>query len=132
MNRELLNNDDRINFPADLFGVHFPFRIEPYIYDTAGRLSPDYRGGYWEMYRIGAGGFYMAPDEETYRVVCPNGFQGAMSGDALGIVVCLYTYSELSFSGIPDFAQGCAEQYHRLREYVFEHSEVAAIFRAID
>jgi hypothetical protein len=87
MNRELLNDDDRINFPPDLFGVHFPFRLEPTIYNTAGRLSADYHGGYWLMYRIGAGGFYMAPDENMFRVSCMNGFEGTLS-DAFGIVVC--------------------------------------------
>jgi hypothetical protein len=65
MNRELLNDDDRIDFPADLFGVHFPCRLEPTIYNTAGHLSADYTGGYWLMYRLENGGFYMAPDEET-------------------------------------------------------------------
>ncbi len=67
MNRELLNNQERIEYPAKLFGVHFPFRLEPYVYDTAGRLSADYNGGYWLMYRLDNGGFYMAPDEETFQ-----------------------------------------------------------------
>lgn len=132
MKRELLNNDERINFPAELFGVHFPFRVEPYVYDTAGRLSPDYHGGYWHMYRLGNSGFYMAPDAEAFRVVCPNGYEGTLSGDAFGIVVCLYAYSELSFTGVPELAEACAEQYHRLREFIFEHPEAAAILGAID
>lgn len=132
MNRELLNDTDRINFPAELFGTHFPFRLEPHIYDTAGRLSADYLGGYWLMYRLENGGLYLAPDANQFRVSAENGYEGTLSGDAFGIVVCLYTYSELSFSGIPDFAQVCAEQYHRLREYMFEHPEVKAILRAID
>jgi len=132
MNRTVLNDDDRIDFPSDLFGVHFPFRLEPFVYDTAGRLSADYTGGYWHMYRLEDCGFYMAPDEETYRVSCPNGFQGTLSGDAFGIVVCLYSYSELSFSWVPGLAETCAEQYHLLREYLFEHPEAEAILAAID
>ncbi|WP_319586759.1 antirestriction protein [uncultured Desulfobulbus sp.] len=132
MNRELLNNDDRINFPADLFGVHFPFRVEPRIYVTAGRLSTDYRGGYWLMYRLENGGFYMAPDADAFQVVCMNGYEGPLSGDAFGITVCLYAYSELCFSGISRLVEVCSEQYHLLREYMFEHPEVAAILRAID
>ena len=52
MNRELLSNQERINYPAKLFDVHFPFSLEPTIYDTAGRLSGDYYGGYWLMYRL--------------------------------------------------------------------------------
>ncbi|MBV5331176.1 antirestriction protein, partial [bacterium] len=111
---------------------HFPFRLEPAIYNTAGRLSADYTGGYWLMYRLENGGFYMAPDENMFRVSCMNGFEGALSGDAFGIVVCLYAYSELAFSTIPELAEPCGEQYHLLREYVFEHPEAAAIFGAID
>ena len=132
MNRQLLNNDDRINFPAKLFGVHFPFRVEPHIYVTAGRLSAEYHGGYWLMYRLENGGFYMAPDDDAFRVSAENGYEGTMSGDAFGLTVCLYAFSELSFSDIPGFVEVCAGQYHRLREYMFEHPEVAAILRAID
>ena len=66
MNRELLNYYDRINYPADLFGVHFPFRVEPYVYNTSGRLSAEYHGGYWHMYRIENGAFYMAPDADSF------------------------------------------------------------------
>ena len=132
MNRELLNNQERVNYPAKLFGVHFPFRMEPTIYDTAGRLSGDYHGGYWLMYRLESVGFYMAPDGNQFKVSCPNGYEGTMSGDAFGITVCLYAYSELSFSGIPGFIEVCAEQYHLLREFMFEHPEAEAILRAID
>jgi len=132
MNQELLNNSQRIDFPAQLFGVHFPLRLEPFVYNTAARLSGDYHGGYWKMFKLGNGGFYMAPDADTFRVSCPNGYEGTLSGDAFGIVVCLYTYSELSFSGTQDLAEVCAEQYHLLRAYVFEHPEAEAILRAID
>lgn len=132
MNRELLNNNERIDFPAQLFGVHFPFRLEPFVYNTAGRLSGDYTGGYWHFYRLGNRGFYMAPDSEAFRVSCPNSNEGTLSGDAFGITVCLYTYSELSFSGVTGLVEVCAEQYHLLRAYVFEHPEVEGILRAID
>ena len=132
MNRELLSNQERINYPAKLIDVHFPFRLEPTIYDTARRLSENYHGGYWLMYRLENGGFYMAPDDNQFRVSCPNGFEGIMSGDAFGVTVCLYAYSELSFSVTPGFVEVCAEQYHLLREYMFEHPEAETILRAID
>jgi len=54
-----------------------------------------------------------------------------MTADALGIVACLYAYSNLSF-GDGEFAQTCAEHYHLLREYMFEHPEVQLILAAID
>ncbi|WP_306548974.1 antirestriction protein [Desulfobulbus sp.] len=132
MNRELLHDDDRINIPADLFGVYFSCRVEPTIYVTADRLSGDYRGGYWHMYRLENGGFYMAPDGSQFRVICMNGYQGGLSGDAFGIVACLYAYSEVSFTGVPGLVEACAAQYHCLRAYLFEHPEAEGILKAID
>jgi hypothetical protein len=132
MNRKLLNNIQRIDLPAKIFGVHFPFRLEPFVYDTAGRLSIDYHGGYWEMYEIGNGGFYMAPQGDTFRLSCQNGYEGTLSGDAFGITVCLYAYSQIAFSEIPELAETCTEQYHLLRDFLFEHEEAASILAAID
>jgi len=132
MNLNLLNERQRIDLPAKLFGAHFPFRLEPMMYNLAGSLSCDYNGGYWEMFELSNGGFYMAPQGDTFEVSCQNGYEGNLSGDAFGITVCLYAYSELSFSDIPGLAETCAEQYHLLREYMFEHEEAKAIFGAID
>lgn len=131
-NRKLLNEKERIEYPAQLFGVHFPFQIEPQIFNTAGRLSPDYTGGYWEMYELSNGGFYMAPDSDSFQVSCQNGFDGRLSGDAFGLTVCLYVYSQLSFSDIHELAATCAEQYHLLREFVFEHPDLGEILAATD
>jgi len=128
MNKKVLQAHERLDVPARIFGVHFPFRVEPSIYNTANRLSMDYDGGYWLMYQLENGAFYMAPARETFNVLAANGYEGTMSGDAFGITVCLYVYSELSFLEIP----GCSGQYHLLREFVFEHPEAEAVLRAID
>lgn len=131
--RKLLNESERINFTAKLFGAHFPLRLEPFIFDMAGSLSRDYNGGYWNMYELSNNGFYMAPESNTpFQVSCMNGYEGKLSADAFGITVCLYAYSNLSFSDIPELAETCAEQYHLLREYMFDHPEVEGILRAID
>lgn len=128
-----LDDDQRLRHPAALFGVHFPMCLEPVIFSMAGRLSPDYAGGYWAMYALSNGAFYMAPEsEESMRVTCPNGYEGTMLADALGITACLYSYSHLSFGGPTDLAETCARQYQLLREYMFEHAEVGAILLAID
>lgn len=129
--RKLLNTAERITYPANIFGSHFPFRVEPFVYDMAGNLSRDYTGGYWKMYGLDNGGFYMAPDSDApFHVSCMNGYEGTLSADAFGLTICLYAYSNLSF--FDELAETCAEQYHLLREYMFEHSEVKAILRAID
>lgn len=129
--RKILNDVERITNPAKIFGTHFPFRVEPFVYDMAGTLSRNYVGGFWNMYALDNGGFYMAPDSGTpFHVSCMNGYEGTLSVDAFGLTVCLYAYSNLSFSEV--LAETCAEQYHLLREYLLEHPEVHEILAAID
>lgn len=130
---QLISENKRVQHTADLFGIHFPMRLEPFIYTMADSIAPDYRGGFWNFYALSNGVFYMAPDaDHSFAVCCKNGYEGQMSSDALGITVCLYAYSQLSFTGIPGFADRCAEQYHLLREYMLEHPEAGSILRAID
>ncbi len=130
----VLDDAQRMTVPAGLFGVHFAARVEPYVFGIARTLSSDYDGGYWEFYTLSSGGFYMAPSgEEFFRVRCENGYEGTMSGDALGIVCCLYAYSHLSFAGPDALAGECARQYHLLREWALAgHAEAPAILAATD
>lgn len=131
--RQLVAEDQRVNHTAKLFGHNFPLCLEPFVYGITGMIAEDYRGGYWHFYQLSNGGFYMAPSTDNqFKVSCENGFEGDLSGDALGVVVCLYAFSNLSFGGPGGFAEICAEQYHLLREFMFEHPEVGAILRAID
>jgi hypothetical protein len=128
----LVPDHERLSITADLFGFFFPMKLEPAIYHFADRLSEDYRGGYWTFYHLSNGGFYMAPDDEKcFKVSSMNGFEGILSADALGIAVCLYAYSHLSFGEGP-FAESCAEHYHRLLDYACEHPEAGLILRVID
>ncbi len=127
-----VDNDRRIIHTAALFGSHFPLLFEPTVYGFAGNIASEYSGGYWEFYSLSNRGFYMAPvPDSLFHVSCENGFEGDLSADALGITSCLYAYSHLSF-GDGEFAETCAEQYHLLREYMFEHAEVRGILGAID
>lgn len=124
---------NRIEHTANLFGIHFPMRFEPFVYAMTDSIAPAYRGGFWNFYALSNGGFYMAPDSDhSFSVCCENGYEGNLSADALGITVCLYAYSHLSFTGITGLADRCAEQYHLLREYMLDHPEAGAILRAID
>ncbi|TDG11655.1 antirestriction protein [Seongchinamella unica] len=129
----LVPEDQRLDITADLFGAHFPLRLEPVIYGITDRMAPEYHGGYWHFYALDNGGFYMAPDnDKCFLVQSSNCWQGELSADALGITACLATYSHLSFSGDPVFSRTCAEHYHLLREFIYQHPEVAAILGAID
>ena len=130
--RKLVSSNQRINHAAGLFGIHFPMRLEPFIYAITDKLAHDYNGGYWQFYTLSNGGFYMAPESYIpFEVSCENGFEGSMSADALGITVCLYAYSHMSFGG-DEFAETCSKHYHLLREYMYEHPEVISILRAVD
>jgi hypothetical protein len=131
--RQLIDDEQRIEHAAQLFGVYFPLRLEPAVYALAGKLSPDYNAAYWAFYTLSNNGFYMAPyADHAFQVVCDNGYEGMLSADALGITVCLYAYSHLSFSGIKGFSETCAQQYHWLREYMLDRPDAQAILGAID
>lgn len=128
----LVPEAERMDFVDRLFGITFPIRLEPTVFEMAGRLAAEYHGGYWQFFELSNGGFYMAPRTDTfYSVSCENGFDGQMTADALGIVACLYSYSHSSF-GEGDFAETCTNHYHWLRAYAMEHKEVCSILRAID
>lgn len=130
--RQRIATNQRISHTARLFGHQFPMRLEPTIFNIAGNLASEYDGGFWEFYKLSNGGFYMAPaSEEQFSVSADNGYEGSMSGDALGIVACLYTYSHLSF-GDGALAEICGAKYHLLREFALDHAEAGSIMQAID
>jgi hypothetical protein len=133
IHRSLLSNDQRIDLPAELFGaVAFPFKVEPTIFHMAGMLAAKYRGGFWDMFQLSNGGWYMSPAQNTLFVVSSrNGFSGSMTADALGITACLFAFSDLSFGG-DDLAEACAAQYHLLREFALDHFEARHILSTID
>lgn len=110
--RQELNSSQRMDVTAKLFGVHFPLLLEPYVYAVTEKLADEYSGGYWNLYTLSNGAFFMAPDTEKYfKVVSPNGYEGILSADALGITACLYAFSQLSFTASPTFAEVCADQF---------------------
>jgi hypothetical protein len=130
---ELVPDSQRSDHVGQLFGVHFPMQLEPVIYDITSSMAANYKGGYWDFYKLSNGGFYMALDaEKPFSVSCQNYYTGTLSGDALGIVACLYAYSHLSFSRNEKIGRVYARHYYLLREYMVAHPEVAEILGAID
>lgn len=123
----------RLLITAQLFKHHFPFKIEPVIYQVARQLSSNYNGAYWRFFTLGNLGFYMAPDAiEPFNIICENGHEGQVSAEAFGIIACLYAYSGLSFTKDKSLAKLCAEHFHLLRDYMLEHPEATNILAAID
>lgn len=129
---QLVPTSERMAVVDKQFGIQYVLKLEPTVFSMAENIAPTYNGAYWNFHTISNGGFYMAPRSDTiFAVSCENGFEGMLSADALGIASCLYAYSHLSF-GDGAFAETCADQYHLLREYMFQHTEVKAILRSID
>ena len=130
--KTIVPESDRSAFVDRLFGISYATKLEPTVFTMAERIAPEYSGAYWTFHELGNGGFFFSPSIETlFDVVCENGFKGKLSPDALGITACLYAYSHLSFGDVC-FAQTCAEHYHLLREFMFEHAEAVRILRATD
>lgn len=131
MNVSKIDNGSRMDACFQVFGSSI-LLVEANVYSFAGRLSEDYKGGFWDMYLLENGGFFMAPKaDKPFRVVSPNGFEGELSPIAFGVTACLFTYSHVSF-GQGRAAGICSDQYHLLREYLFELPEVDNILQAID
>ena len=131
--KKLVMAQKRTSHTARLFGLHFPMRLEPVVYTITDRIAEDYHGGFWDFWELSNGGFYMSPRlDKRFNVCCDNGYDCEMSTDALGITVCLYAYSNLSFGTESLLANTCTQHYHWLRDYALDHDEAGAIFRAGD
>ena len=131
--RELVVEDQEMGVAEDIFGDVFFLCLEPLIYEFADKLAPEYLGGIWRYYKLSNQGLYLAPEDDRIWVVsCPNGFHGQLSSDALGVTACLYAYSHCSFSRDERFGSKCSDHYHRLREFMYSHRELASILGAID
>ncbi|WP_028210767.1 antirestriction protein [Paraburkholderia mimosarum] len=128
----------RMRFLVELFGERTFIRGEGLVFDWAARLSRDYDGGLWEFYKLSNGGAYVAPRRpERLRVsVALNGYEGAVSADAFGVVVTLFALNELANDlDMRERSEECdkiVDAYHALRDFALGHDEAPAILRAID
>jgi hypothetical protein len=122
----------RAAYARKVFGNSFPFLVESTVYSVASRLSPDYKGGMWLFNGLCPSGFFMNPDtDDHFRVVSPNGFDGVMSSEAMGLTACLFSYSHLSF-GRGRLAEVCSDQFHQVRRFAIQHPEADLILAACD
>ncbi len=137
MTVEIAERIERTPVPASARLATFPEQVpgfrhfEPLLYDTMSQLCADYTGGYWHMYLLDNGGFYMAPDfDGTMTLTCSgNYFSGEMTPDAAGIVACLFAFSSFAWR-TQNPRHG--ELFHLLRHYACEHDESQLILAAID
>jgi len=119
---------------ATILPKYFPHTfvvVENMVYRFVEQLCEHYSGECWEFYELSNGGFYMALNMEgLFHVSVPYGarFEGEISADALGIIVCLSVYSHLAGKHpCSDFG----EHYWSLRDFAAQHKEMAAIIKAI-
>lgn len=128
----IVPESERLAIVDRLFGIQYVLKLEPTVFTMAERIAPEYSGAYWTFHSLGNGGFYMSPRAyKEFSISCENGYVGKMSPDALGVAACMYAFSHLSF-GDGRLAEACSELFQLLREYVSEHPEARAIFRATD
>ncbi|HGN0313171.1 TPA: antirestriction protein [Proteus mirabilis] len=127
----IVNDADRINILPRYAGRHF-IQLESLIYNVMGEYSKDYDGGFWIMWELSNGAFYMAPGDktETYPMSCAgNWYEGTMSADAAGIVTCLVAFNRMAWHTRED---RFTNLFYGLREWALEHPEAKEIFAAID
>lgn len=129
---KIVLESQRMNVADKHFGIRYPLVVESMVYQFSTQLAPAYSGGYWHFYRLGNGGFFMAPKlDQSFEITADNGYKGTMSAEALGITACLYAFSNLSIDE-GKFGETCADHYHWLYEFAMQHSEAAATRAAID
>lgn len=131
----LVPPNEREAFLPELFGNRWFTQAELEVYEWMGQLCRTYSGGFWDFYRAGEeGAGFLAPtgDQPLALLVDGNGFCGAMSPQAAGIVVTMFTLSQLSFRAVGSAQALLVERYHALREFANQHAEAGAIFAAID
>lgn len=132
INAVIVKENQRLAFLPKYFGSHMIVVAEQAIYNTLSKLCTSYRGAFWNYYELSNGGFYMAPclDEKLQIVIESNGFEGALSADASGIVVTLCVINHLCWCYPSD--EQMIEQYYLLRDFADNHIEACEIFSAID
>lgn len=126
--------DRRSVVVEEIFKVAWPLRVEPTIFNMADTLCPTYKGGYWNFHTLSNGGFFCHPEiASPVKVASPNSWDGELSEVGFGITCCLMAYSHLSF-GDDTVAVVCTEQFHLLREFMFQLSEhdVQGVLACID
>lgn len=104
--------------------------MENAVYSFMTKLCDSYKGGYWHMYQLSNGGFYMAPDGHSYDLFwAENYFEDSLSGDGAGIVACLLAFNYLTWKFQDERFD---KLFWRLREFAYEHLEANKILKAID
>ena len=128
---QLVADERRLSILPKYAGTRNMAKLEAAIFHTMREYCSAYQGGYWYMYELSNGAFYMAPGrDEILPMFCgSNYYEGEMSADAAGIVACLVAFNKMAWhTQEPRFI----DLFYALRHFAAYHEESAEIFRAID
>ena len=125
-----VSHNKRLSFLPKYFGK-WMLTAEQDIYTLLSSFCKAYTGAYWNFYELNNGGFYLAPDieGELQFFIDSNGYKGALSADAAGIVVTIYALNRLCYM---TKSEESIKNYNLLLDFADEHRETVGIFRAID
>jgi hypothetical protein len=120
----------RLAFLPGKMPKHY-LKFERYVYHFAKKLIKDYDGGFWDFLDLSNGGFYIRPSgyQQVTIMVNSNQFEGRVSEDAAGVIVCMFALCYMA----QEFEDDCLiDQYYLLRSFINDHAEAESIWRAID
>lgn len=127
----LVIDSKRMDMMPKYFG-RWMIKTEGNIYGWLEHLCASCKGGYWDMWEVSNGAFFMVPpakDEGYTLSVKDNGFEGTLTAHATGVVICLFTYCYMWEMTQDD---RFAHLYNALYAYAMTLDESGLIYRAID
>lgn len=133
-----LNDDERFECLPGLFSKPYMMAGEKLVYSMAERLSSHYEGGYWHMYHLSNGAYYMAPSAPARFSIDGDitFFNGSVSADGMGVIACLFALGALCHEAFSKSNHAEAEHlsamYGALLDYAVGHPDSSSIFGAID
>lgn len=116
---------NRLGFLPKHFGPRLMSQGESLVFAYIRYLADNYNGGMWEFYELSNGGFYLAPKRDTLNLSV-----GTVSGDAAGIIATMYALNHMMCNG--EQCEKLRENYFRLRDFAYQHTQSNLIHRAID
>lgn len=136
--RTLVSVEDRLKMLPKYFGNSFyGASFDHRIFAMMGKLTSDYKGGFWKFYELKNGGFYMSLDSDSsYELADANGGTSSMSADAASIAACIMAYNHEGWrhyeAGNEKGASLLYELCEQLKAFASIHPERKQIYRIID
>jgi len=127
-----VKDKDRILFLTHQLGC-WANEFEQSVFSWLRNLCPEYKGGYWEFYKLENGGFFMAPviTSKLPLFVSGNGYSDRLSSVPIGIITTLFALGSFAFD-YHEITDLFAVKYHQLLDYAEQQPESDQIFSAID